>query len=234
MTVRAWAAVILLAIDGLIAGANFSARLNETALIRSLIAGGNVTESQLLASDANIEALARLHLLAFVVAGIAFLFWLHSATTRAQSLGTESMAFTPGASVGWWFIPVINLVQGYRTVHEVWKASDPRNRVGDPRYGQGESGTWLLWAWWLTYIGANVASRALPSTLKGDESIDTLIRISTTAGWVWAGIAISAALAVAVVALAERRLAESEAHVATLAPAQPGVPEINPGFPPPP
>ena len=233
MTVRAWVAVVLLAIDGSVAGASFSARMNETALIRAVVAGQNVTESQLLASDANIESLARLHLLAFVLAAIAFLIWLYAATKRGHALGTESMAFTPGASVWWWFVPVLNLVQGYRTVHEVWRASDPRNRAGDPRYGQGESGTWLLWAWWVMYTGSNLAARAVPSTLKGDESIDALIRISTTAGWIWAGVAISAALAVAVVASTERRLAESEAHAA-IAVSRPSETEINPGFPPPP
>jgi hypothetical protein len=234
MTMRGWAAVILLAIDGLIAGVSFSARLNETALIRKLIAGQNVTESQLLASDASIEAFARLHVLGFVLAAIAFLVWLYSATKRAQALGTENMAFTPRASVLWWFVPFANLIQGYRAVHEVWKASDPRNRAGDPRYGQGESGTWLLMAWWLSYTAANIASRALPSQLKGDESVDDFIRISTTAGWVWAAVAISAALAIAVVVSIERRLAEAEAHAAMLPSVQTSAPEINPGFPPPP
>ena len=233
MTGRAWAAVVLLAVDGLIAGAHFFARLRETQLIRDVAAGRLVHMEELLDSDATIESLVRLHLFAFVLAAAFFLGWLYSATKRAQAISAAPMAFTPRAAVLWWFVPLANLIQGYRTVDAVWKASDPTSQPGDPRYGQAPSGTWLLGAWWLTYLGGNIASRALPSTLRGDETLDQLIQISQGAAVIWAVVAIAAVLAILVVRSIERRLAASEANAAarslTLS-----APEINPGFPPPP
>jgi hypothetical protein len=60
----------------------------------------------------------------FLAAATCFLVWLHRAYTNLPSLGSQSLTLmTPGRAVGGWFIPFVNLVHGYRSVHDLYLES---------------------------------------------------------------------------------------------------------------
>ncbi len=59
-----------------------------------------------------------------------FLMWLFRTYKNLEPLGSENIRFTPGWSVGWWFIPFANLVMPFKAVRGVWSESDPAT-VGD-------------------------------------------------------------------------------------------------------
>src|SRR4051812_40932909 len=48
-------------------------------------------------------------LVIFIVTGITFLRWIHRANVNVRGFGAEGMTFTPGWSVGWYFVPIANL-----------------------------------------------------------------------------------------------------------------------------
>ena len=58
--------------------------------------------------------------------GIVFLMWIHRANRNARGLGAEGMTFTPGWSVGWYFIPIANLWKPFQAMKEIWQASADR------------------------------------------------------------------------------------------------------------
>lgn len=92
------------------------------------------------------------YLLALIAAVVTFARWEHRAARNARRLD-ETCSFTPGWAVGWWFIPVLNLVLPYRVMRELWRASGRGEPAGPPYLG----------AWWGCCVGSvllgNLAGR---------------------------------------------------------------------------
>jgi hypothetical protein len=213
LSARGWIVVCVLFLDALVTAGLFLSRLREGALIRDAVAGRLVTDADLANSDALINSLTQLHLAVFLAAAVFFLVWIYSANKRAHNLAPVGMRFSPWASVLWFFAPFANLIYPLRAVREIWRASDPTVDRTDPVAWQSASVTWLLSVWWVAWIGTNLASRLVPTRLTGRESVQRLIEISATAGWISAAIAVSALLACAVVVLIESRLRASEDRI---------------------
>jgi Domain of unknown function (DUF4328) len=108
-------------------------------------------------------ALAWGQLALFLVTAIAFLVWLYRAEVNARALGAEDMMVSPGWAVGWFFVPLVQLVMPLIAVRELWKASaTPR----DWQLGPVSPITALWWACWLaTSIAGNIA---FALSLQGD------------------------------------------------------------------
>lgn len=206
LTPAGWAVSILLLIDAVVQVGLVAGRVNESNLIRSLVAGTKVSEAEIANSDAFMGALAGAHTILFWIAAIAFLVWIYSANKRAHKLGSQGMRFSPRASVLWFFAPLANLVVPFQAVREIWKASDPGIDRSDPIAWQRAPGSWLIVVWWIGWIGSTLLGRSVPSSLTGEESVQRLIEIGTTAGWLSLAVAVSALLACAVVVLIETRL----------------------------
>jgi len=65
----------------------------------------------------------------YIVTAIFFLKWIFRAAYNAHKMSVLKMKFTPGRSIGWYFIPVGNLWKPYQAMKESYAASkDPLNR----------------------------------------------------------------------------------------------------------
>jgi hypothetical protein len=87
-----------------------------------------------------------------LVTDIIFLMWIHRANRNARGLGAQGMTFTPGWSVGWYFVPFANLWKPYQAMKEIWKAS------ANPASWPSEKPPPLLATWWTLWIVSNVLS----------------------------------------------------------------------------
>ncbi len=108
----------------------------------------------------------------YIICLIAFLIWIHGANSQARRLGALGMKFTPGWSVGWFFVPFANLWQPYRVVREIWRASAaPQNWATQPSSP-------LIGFWWALWVGTNIYSYSLlrfamnTDTVEGFQSLD--------------------------------------------------------------
>ncbi|WP_394846975.1 DUF4328 domain-containing protein [Pendulispora brunnea] len=79
--------------------------------------------------------------LAHLAAALCYCLWLHRAASNVHAFGGY-MTFSPGACVGWFFVPFANWVKPYRAVSELWVASHPRAHRTKS----------MLDAWWATWI----------------------------------------------------------------------------------
>ena len=99
----------------------------ELQLLTDLKEGVHASESQALAaaeaSDARQQLVGVFQIVIFVVSGILILMWKYRANFNAHQLGGTRMEFTPGWSIGWYFIPFSNLWKPYQAMKEIWKAS---------------------------------------------------------------------------------------------------------------
>ena len=126
-------------------------------------------------NDTRQQIIWVLYLVAFVVTGIAFLKWIYRANSNCRGFGAQGMKFTPGWSIGWYFIPIAALWKPYQAMKEIWKVST------NPINWQKEDGSSLLgwwWALWLIYSFLGQASLRLSMRANTISSLQTSTTVS--------------------------------------------------------
>lgn len=85
---------------------------------------------------------------------IIFMMWIYRANFNSRALGAQNMKFTPGWSIGYYFIPVLNLWRPYHAMKEIWKTGK------NPGAWEGERhGAVLPW-WWFFFLFSSALSNA--------------------------------------------------------------------------
>jgi hypothetical protein len=116
------------------------------------------------ASDARQQFIGIIQVVIFVVSGILMLKWIYRANFNARQLGAIEMQFTPGWSVGWYFIPFANLWNPYQAMKEIWKASV------NPQDWKSQAVPSLLGWWWFFWIVSGMFGNAsFRMALKADQ-----------------------------------------------------------------
>lgn len=135
----------------------------ELQLLQNALAGAEITDAEAAANDARQTLVAALYLLAYIVTGVVFLRWIVVANRNARALGARGMQFTPGWSVGWYFVPIAWLWKPYQAMVELFRASHPDftdDWTNAPRPG-------ILPLWWAFWVASTYVSNiALRSTFR--------------------------------------------------------------------
>ena len=131
------------------------------ALIYDYATGAAVFDPMGLPSDLVAIGVFVMLLVCVVVVGM----WIYRASANAHALSDE-MTISPGWAVGWYFVPIMNLVRPYQGMREIWMASHFRgNWHGEPT--PGILGWW--WGLWIvTNILANLSFRLSLNLAPGD------------------------------------------------------------------
>ena len=124
---------------------------------------------------------ALLAVLVFLTTAVLYCVWIYRANQNARALGASEMRFTPGWSVGWFFIPILYLIRPYQAVKEIYRASDP----------DAEPGAWkdvrvprvLAWWWGLWILSTFMSQLEFRMSLNKNPGIAALSP--------WAGAAAS-------------------------------------------
>lgn len=96
--------------------------------------------------------------------GIVFLRWIYLVNANARAVGATKMQFTPGWSIGWYFIPFANLWKPYQAMKEIWRASF------DPENWRSVKVASILPLWWTLWILSSVLGQAaFRATMRADE-----------------------------------------------------------------
>ena len=88
---------------------------------------------------------AIIHLLTLAVAFILVGRWIYRASANAHAIGGE-LTITPGWAIGWYFVPLANLVKPFQAMKETWLASHYGSE-----WGRGDATDLLNW-WWGLWI----------------------------------------------------------------------------------
>jgi hypothetical protein len=99
----------------------------------------------------------------FLGTAIAFLVWLYRAEVNARALGAEDMMVGPGWAVGWFFVPLVQLVMPFVAVRELWKAS------ATPRDWQLEPASPIIALWWACWIGSMISGNIAFALSRTDD-----------------------------------------------------------------
>lgn len=121
------------------------------------------------ASDTRQMVIGGLQFVSTLLILILWLVWTYKSSKFANALGASETGFTPGWSVGWYFIPFANLVQPCRALARIVKAT---RSPADWRKGTG--GTLPL-AWWLSFWIDRIADRVSFWTAMQAEEVHEFI-----------------------------------------------------------
>lgn len=135
------------------------------------VATGEATLDELRTNDSVQAFVALAQLAALIAAGILFLCWFHRAYANLKALGTEGLPHGPGWAVGYWFVPIVNLVRPATVACDIWNASDP---ASDPRSWQQRKQPRLIIGWWLTFLLSGLVGRVGTSLWNGASDPDRL------------------------------------------------------------
>lgn len=104
---------------------------DSSMFLAALNGGPEVTDTGYAIIDTASVILMVVSFACWVCAVVAFAMWLHRAAMNLPALGAGQLRFGPGSAVGWWFVPLANLVVPLLVMVEVWRASDPRAGATD-------------------------------------------------------------------------------------------------------
>ncbi len=107
------------------------------------------TEAEAEVNDIRQGLIAFGYMVAYVVTAVPFLMWIYRANLNAIGFGGTDMKFTPGWSVGYYFIPILNLFRPYQSMKEIWQVSH------DPANWKSVSVPPLVGWWWALWLVSN-------------------------------------------------------------------------------
>ena len=103
--------------------------------------------------------------LLFIVLGIAFLKWIYRINKNLNTLSNGSLEFTPGWSIGWYFIPIACWYKPFQVMKEIYLACKD-----DPQADTG-----LLGRWWFLWIVSTFAANIAMRMAFGSEGPDSML-----------------------------------------------------------
>jgi len=112
-----------------------------------------VSTSEAAAHDNRQHLIAWFQLPADILGLVLFLMWVYRANRNARALGAEHMQYTPGWSVGWFFVPLAGLVKPYFVLQEIWKASAS---LSGKRWRE-TNGSPFVGVWWVACVIAGMS-----------------------------------------------------------------------------
>lgn len=94
--------------------------------------------------------------------------WVHRVACNVRALGAKGLDDSPGWAVGWYAVPVMNLMRPMRAMTQVWLASHAPTRwqkLGTPR---------LLMAWWCFWVAGNLCYWFVTQYLRPEHTFEGL------------------------------------------------------------
>lgn len=147
----------------------------EFALLRSFQNGTAEGDINALATanDTRQQAIGIGQLALYVITGITFLIWIARANRNARALGAQGMRFTPGWSVGWFFVPIASLWKPFQVMREIWQTS------AEPGNWQAVQTPPLLGWWWASYLLNQILVQVAYRMSEGITGIDSALTASS-------------------------------------------------------
>jgi hypothetical protein len=166
--------VVLSLVFGLIAIVSDAMEIN---LINQVISGEFVSDAALDANDQRQVTVYWLSLGTYFLAIAAFMFFIHRVASNlpeVNHLDRWSQKFSPGWSVGWFFIPFANFVQAPRVVAELWKGSHPSYGLRNQRSWTECPVTKVIWLWWALVVISGIMNWSLRS-IDDDSTLEDYV-----------------------------------------------------------
>jgi hypothetical protein len=199
------ALVVVFGVMLLAAGVLGAALANRISVVEDFKAGhfGDILQR---ANDADdfVSGSAAFYGLTQLVIVVLFIIWQFRAAKNNEALDRPRPRFTPGWSIGAWFIPFANFVIPVLIMQDLWRGATPSTPRGDPTW-RSAKGSWLIGVWWAAWLISLLRFGASNAGLHDAASLDDIKNSNTVALVGVVATAIAAVLAAFVVWNLSRR-----------------------------
>jgi len=151
---------VLLMMNIAVTAAAVFAGIYEYHTYMDLPVGFDINENILL-SEVVTAIVGFIQLVLFIILGITFLRWIYRTNMNLGALSGQPLSFTPGWSVGWYFIPIACLFKPYQAMKEIWETSH-KNQFAT--YS-------ILSVWWVFWLISNFLDELAIKAFWGAESV---------------------------------------------------------------
>ncbi len=134
----------------------------------NLLYADNVTLADADANDNRQQYIAIVYMIINLITVVTFMMWVHRANKNCHGFWAPHMDFSPGWSVGYFFIPFFNLYKPYQVMQEIWKVST------NPRNCSINDGSALVGWWWALCLTSGFLGRIASNSLSRADSASSL------------------------------------------------------------
>jgi hypothetical protein len=133
-----------------------------------------VTQAELSASNARQNLIGSLQLVLRAATGITFVIWFRRAYQNLVAMGTESLRFEAGWTVGGWFVPFLNLVRPKQLMDDIWRATDPTLAEQPGDTWRTRPVAFLVHLWWAMFLLSTAVGLIATSLVQGALTLQEL------------------------------------------------------------
>tara|TARA_Y100001970_G_scaffold287577_1_gene412599 strand:+ start:745 stop:1416 length:672 start_codon:yes stop_codon:yes gene_type:complete len=133
----------------------------------------NTIDNSADANDTRQGIIGILQFILFIITAVYYCRWIYFANKNSRTIGANAMQFTPGWSVGWYFIPIACMWKPYQAMKEIWKTSK------NSENWQSIETPALLRYWWMLWIASTLLGQLASRLSLRAEGIDELLFLST-------------------------------------------------------
>ncbi|MCD6453152.1 MAG: DUF4328 domain-containing protein [Dehalococcoidales bacterium] len=105
-----------------------------------------------------VGRIATVQTIVVVISFILFLIWVYRTHKNLPHLDVKGLRFTPGWSVGWFFVPIMNLFRPYQVVSEAWRASYPAADISDAESWKRVKTLPIVGWWWALCLISSITT----------------------------------------------------------------------------
>jgi hypothetical protein len=155
--------------------------LRSTFALRAdlrVAAGEPLVPGEAAPTDAPRPALAKVKLAVLLGTGIVWLVWVRRAYRNLALVGSKRTRFTPRQAVGYWFIPLVNLVRAYQVMKDLWLRSESMN---DRDAYDDLPAPALLSGWWGMSLAWGALEEVVAASARGARTPFDLTNVTDVA-----------------------------------------------------
>jgi hypothetical protein len=134
-----------------------------------------------------LALLSVLRFLVFLACAVVVLIWLYRANANAHRLGARKLRFSPGWSIGSYFVPFVSYAVPFLAMRDLWNASVNPNGAG----GRGAGLLPVWWGFWLAYNLAAVVAAEVNQFAESKASVAPTViafNLASDAAFLVAGV----------------------------------------------
>ncbi|MEW6412623.1 MAG: DUF4328 domain-containing protein [Candidatus Zixiibacteriota bacterium] len=151
----------------------------ELQLLDDAINGYEISDEAAEINDLRQGLIGLLQIVLFIATAVVFSIWTYRANYNAHALGGRGMKYTPGWAVGWYFVPIANIIKPMYVMEEIYRVSEnPSVNISEKKSVRFVQ---LWWALWL--ISGFVGQLAFRKSMRA-EALEDLYESSA---WIFAG-----------------------------------------------
>ena len=155
------AIITVLLLFGIVASvAETLSSYSQLDLLNRMRSGMKVTQGEVLANATKQASVAFAALGLWIVNVISFWIWIVRAHKNLRAFGITDATYTPGWALGWFFVPIANLVQPFQAMKELWQASHAGAEWSKSSSTKTVNSWWCLWI--LSSVYGTIIGRLFP------------------------------------------------------------------------